>query len=164
MTTIINTLTLFILFLSRQALSPASTEDLKTSLLEGEILKMDTLLFEIAFNQCDATAFKKIISDDAELYDDRFGLNKPNANKIKPLPESYERPQKMTRRLNCCTIEKLGDFGAIQVGEHTFFSNGIPETTGNFIHIWERNDTEWKLKRIVNYGYKSYKNHHLPGA
>jgi hypothetical protein len=153
----INILTLFMLFLSRQALAQTNQEVLKMDLLKTEIIKMDSLLFEVGFNQCDAALFKNIIADDLEFYDDRYGLNTSKGNEIKSLVEKCGRPEKLTRKLNSCTIDKLGDFGAVQIGEHTFFINGIPEGTGKFIHIWERKNNEWKLKRIVSYEHRGIK-------
>lgn len=152
----INTLVLFMLFLSRQASSKTNSDKIKMDLLKNEIIEMDNLLFDVAFNQCDAALFKKIISDDIEFYDDRYGLNIPNGDKIKVIVEKYSRPEKLIRRLNSCTVDKLGDFGAVQVGEHTFYNNDIPEGTGKFIHIWERKGKDWKLKRIVSYEHKPF--------
>lgn len=152
----INILVLFMLFLSREALAQTKSEDLKTDQLKTEIIKMDSLLFDVAFNQCDAALFKKIIGDDVEFYDDRYGFNIPYGNEIKALSENYTRAENIKRKLDFCTIDKLGDFGAVQVGEHTFFTNDIPEGTGKFIHIWERKGKEWKLKRIVTYGHKPF--------
>ncbi|MDR7209825.1 nuclear transport factor 2 family protein [Flavobacterium piscis] len=122
-----------------------------------EIIKMDSLLFDVAFNQCDAALFKKIIAEDVEFYDDRFGLNHSKGNEIKSLVEKCARPEKLTRKLDSCTIDKLGDFGALQIGEHTFLVNDIPVGTGKFIHIWERKDNDWKLKRIVSYEHRAVK-------
>jgi ketosteroid isomerase-like protein len=153
----INILALFILFLSREASAQTNNEVLEIDLLKNEIIKMDSLLFEVAFNHCDAAAFKKIIADDIEFYDDRFGLNLSKENEIKSLTEKCARPEKLTRKLNSCTIDKLGDFGAVQLGEHTFYIDGIPEGTGKFIHIWERKDNDWKLKRIVSYEHRGIK-------
>lgn len=153
----VNIIVLFVLFLSRQAVAQTNTEDLKMDLLKTEIIKMDSLLFDVAFNQCDAALFKKIIADDVEFYDDRFGLNVSKENEIKSLNAKCNRPEKLTRKLNSCTIDKLGDFGAVQIGEHTFYIDGKPEGTGKFIHIWERKDKDWKLKRIVSYEHKPIK-------
>ena len=149
-TPIINVLGLFILFLNREANSQkivkSTTDNMKTA-----ILQMDCLLYDVAFNQCNAAIFKKIIAEDVEFYDDRFGLNKPEGKQIKSLIEKFDTTEKLTRKLVSCTIDKLGDFGAVQTGEHTFFVNGVPESTGKFIHLWERKNNEWKLKRIVSY-------------
>lgn len=153
----VNVIMLFILFLSKQAVAQTNSEVLKTDVLRNEILKMDSLLFDVAFNQCDASQFKKIIADDVEFYDDRFGLNVSKENEIKSLDAKCSRPEKLTRKLNSCTIDKLGDFGAVQIGDHTFYVDGKPEGTGKFIHIWERKDKDWKLKRIVSYEHRPIK-------
>ncbi|MCC9061921.1 nuclear transport factor 2 family protein [Flavobacterium piscisymbiosum] len=153
----VNVIVLFIFFLSRQVAAQTNSEILNEDLLRTEIIKMDSLLFDVAFNQCDAAQFKKIIADDVEFYDDRFGLNVSKENEIKSLNAKCSRPEKLTRKLNSCTIDKLGDFGAVQVGEHTFYIDGKPEGTGKFIHIWERKDKDWKLKRIVSYEHRPIK-------
>lgn len=153
----VNVIMLFILFLSKQAVAQTNSEVLKTDILRNEILKMDSLLFDVAFNQCDASQFKKIIADDVEFYDDRFGLNVSKENEIKSLDAKCSRPEKLIRKLNSCTIDKLGDFGAVQIGDHTFYVDGKPEGTGKFIHIWERKDKDWKLKRIVSYEHRPIK-------
>ena len=153
----VNVIVLFIFFLSRQATAQTNSEILNEDLLRTEIIKMDSLLFDVAFNQCDAAQFKKIIADDVEFYDDRFGINVSKENEIKTLNAKCNRPEKLTRKLNSCTIDKLGDFGAVQIGEHTFYVDGKPEGTGKFIHIWERKDKDWKLKRIVSYEHRPIK-------
>lgn len=153
----VNVIMLFILFLSKQAVAQTNSEVLKTDVLRNEILKMDSLLFDVAFNQCDASQFKKVIADDVEFYDDRFGLNVSKENEIKSLDAKCSRPEKLTRKLNSCIIDKLGDFGAVQIGDHTFYVDGKPEGTGKFIHIWERKDKDWKLKRIVSYEHRPIK-------
>lgn len=153
----VNVIVLFIFFLSRQATAQTNSEILQENLLKTEIIKMDSLLFDVAFNQCDAAQFKKIIADDVEFYDDRFGLNVSKENEIKLLNSKCNRPEKLTRKLDSCTVDKLGDFGAVQIGEHTFYVDGKPEGTGKFIHIWERKDKDWKLKRIVSYEHRPIK-------
>ena len=89
----INILVLFMLFLKREAIAQTNSEVLKMDLLKTEIIKMDSLLFDVAFNQCDAALFKKIISEDVEFYDDRSGLNISQANEIKSLISKCERPE-----------------------------------------------------------------------
>lgn len=152
----INTLVLFMLFLSRQASAYVKNENVKMSILHAEIIEMDSLLFNIAFNQCDAAVFRKIITEDVEFYDDRYGLNISRGDKIKSLIGTKTRSQKVTRKLNSCSISQLGDFGALQTGEHTFYTDEIPQGTGKFIHIWERKGSEWKLKRVISYEHQSF--------
>ena|SRR6218665_936250 len=152
----INTLVLFMLFLSRQALAYTKNEHIRKNLLHNEIIEMDHQLFDYAFNQCDAALFRKIIADDIEFYDDQYGLNISRGENVKDLIGRKTRFQKVTRKLNFCTVEKLGDFGALQIGEHTFLSSDIPHLTGKFIHIWERKGKNWKLKRVISYEHKPY--------
>ena len=152
-----NILILFMLFLSREAKAQTNSEILKMDVLKTEIMKMDSLLFDVSFNQCDAALFKKIIADDIEFYDDRSGLNTSKGNEIKSLLDKCGRSEKLTRKLNSCTIDKLGDFGAVQIGEHTFYVDGKASGTGKFVHIWERKDKDWVLKRIVSYEHRAIK-------
>jgi hypothetical protein len=125
--------------------------DIKKANLREEILKMDSLLFNAAFNHCDTTLFKKILSDNIEFYDDRTGLNTSKELEVKSLVEKCARKDSMIRVLKSTTVTKLGDFGAVQLGEHDFVINGITIGSGQFIHIWERTRLGWKLKRIVSY-------------
>jgi len=148
---------IILLFLSQVLFAQNNREILKMDLLKTEIIKMDSLLFDVAFNQCDTILFKKIIADDIEFYDDRSGLNTSKVNEIKSLISKCAMSKKLIRKLNSCTIDKLGDFGAVQLGEHTFYFDGKPEGTGKFIHIWERKDNDWKLKRIVSYEHRPIK-------
>lgn len=153
-TPILNVLGLFILFLNREA-SSQKIGEATTDSMKAAILQMDSFLYDIAFNQCDAAIFKKIIAEDVEFYDDRFGLNKPNGKEIKSMTEKISVNGKLTRKLVSCTIDKLGDFGAIQIGEHTFFVNENAVCKGKFIHIWERINNDWKLKRSISYEHKA---------
>lgn len=152
-----NIILLFMLFLSKQVTAQTNSEVLKMDLLKAEIIKMDSLLFDVAFNQCDTILFKKIIANDIEFYDDRSGLNTSKTNEIKSLVSKCVMSKKLIRKLNYCTIDKLGDFGAVQLGEHTFYFDGKPTGTGKFVHIWERKDKDWKLKRIVSYEHRPIK-------
>ncbi|MEO8532973.1 MAG: nuclear transport factor 2 family protein [Flavobacterium sp.] len=150
-------LILFIFLITGMATAQTNDQVLKMALLKTEIIKMDSLLFTVAFNACKIDLFKKIIADDIEFYDDRSGLSASKENEIKSFLERCDRPEKLTRKLNATTVDKLGDFGAVQLGEHTFLVNNIPVGTAKFIHIWERKNNEWILKRIVSYEHRGIK-------
>jgi Domain of unknown function (DUF4440) len=145
----------FILFATIIANAQTKVDSQKIASLKKEILKMDSLLFDVAFNQCDTVLFKKILADDIEFYDDRSGLNNSKQVEINSLIEKCARPQKLTRKLNSCTIDKLGDFGAVQLGEHTFYIGDIDVGTAKFVQIWERKGGGWVVKRIVSYEHRS---------
>jgi CubicO group peptidase (beta-lactamase class C family) len=163
----IKALVFYFLFGSLTAIAQTNNNAEKATILKNEILQMDSLLFDIAFNQCDTVLFKKLIADDIEFYDDRTGLNNSKQVEINSLIEKCNRPEKLTRRLNTSTVDKLGDFGAVQLGEHTFFVNDMPVGSAKFIHIWERKGKDWIVKRIVSYTHgavnKLYNDPNIPG-
>jgi hypothetical protein len=139
-----------LLLASLKSNSQIKETDIKKVNLRQEILKMDSLLFNVAFNHCDTILYKKILSDNIEFYDDRTGLNTSKELEIKALVEKCSRKDNMIRVLKSTTVTKLGDFGAVQLGEHDFVINGIIIGSGQFVHIWERTNQGWKLKRIVS--------------
>jgi hypothetical protein len=141
-----------LVFLCTSLLAQSQTKELT---LKNEILVMDSLLFKVAYNQCDTMLFKKIISDDIEFYDDRSGLNTSKQLEINSLKEKCAAIDNMTRVLRNCTIDKLGDYGAVQIGEHEFVKKGIVVGSANFIHVWERTTAGWRLKRIISYEHAS---------
>ena len=128
---------------------------IKNAALKAEILEMDSLFFSVGFNHCDTVIYKKILSDSMEFYDDREGLNLSKENEIKFIIEKCAWKNNMTRVLRSTTISKLGDYGALQRGEHDFVQNGKIIGSAKFIHIWERTSKGWKLKRIVSYDHVS---------
>ncbi|BFM42459.1 hypothetical protein CFS9_11000 [Flavobacterium sp. CFS9] len=148
-------LLLFIVLTAGTIQAQTNEEVLKMAQLKTEIIKMDSLLFTVAFNECKTDLFKKIMANDLEFYDDRSGLNASKENEIKAFLERCERPEKLTRKLNSTTVDKLGDYGAVQLGEHTFLVNGVPVGTAKFIHIWERKNNSWVVKRIVSYEHRA---------
>ena len=148
----------FAILLSFSAQSQTKDTTIKNISLRDEIMKMDSLLFNVAFNQCDTVVFKKIISDDIEFYDDRTGLNTSKEIEIKSLIEKCSKKENLTRVLKNCIVNKLGDFGAVQIGEHYFLLNNVIIGTASFIHIWQRTKDGWLLKRIISYEHASTHN------
>ena len=144
-----------LLFFCQMANSQVTDTTFRNSSLRNEILKMDSLFFVVGFNHCDTSIYKNILSDSMEFYDDREGLNLSKANEIKYLLEKCSGKYNMTRVLKSTTISRLGDYGALQRGEHDFVQNGIIIGSGKFIHIWEKTSQGWKLKRIVSYDHVS---------
>ena len=56
-----------LLFFSVNAMAQIKSSPSKMNDLKAEIIKMDSLLFTVAFNQCDVALFKKIIAGDIEF-------------------------------------------------------------------------------------------------
>jgi len=122
--------------------------------LHREIVEMDSLLFEVAFNKCDLEVWQRIMSLDLEFYDDRTGLNTSRDVEINSFKDRCSKPYKVTRRLVNTSVHKLGDFGAVQLGEHDFYVDDEKVENAKFIHIWEKAETSWIVSRVVSYDHK----------
>ena len=149
------TLIVLLLLCSQIAKSQVTNSSIKNGSLKDEILKMDSLLFNIGFNQCDSLVYKNILSNNFEFYDDRSGLNASKQSDVNSLIEKCSRKDKLTRVLTNCTVDKLGDFGAVQLGEHYFVINGVIVGSAKFVHVWERTSDGWKLRRVISYEHTS---------
>ena len=123
--------------------------------LYQEIMKMDSLLFKVAFNQCDIALYQKIISKDLEFYDDRTGLNTSTEKDLAAFKDKCSKPFALTRQLMYSKVSILGDFGALQQGAHTFHVDGKKVEKAEFITIWESTPDGWKVKRAISYAQES---------
>lgn len=136
------------------AFSQNSTNEEKEMTLEREIKKMDSLLFDVAFNTCDFELYKTILVDGLEFYDDRTGLNADIDKDYASFKDKCSRPFSVTRKLIKHSVHKLGDYGAVQTGTHIFFNDGEAVQTAEFITIWERTEQSWIVKRAISYEHK----------
>lgn len=155
--TLRHTFLFFILF--SNSIFSQDTDSLKSKVfLENEIKKMDSLLFNIAFNKCDLALYKKIMSPDLEFYDDRSGLNTSFEREIASFKDRCSKPVSITRKLISFTVHVLGDFGAVQIGEHEFYVDGKKVEKAKFISVWERTDNSWIVKRAISYDHEAISN------
>lgn len=126
--------------------------------LNKEIQKMDSLLFDVAFNKCNLELFKTIVSEDIEFYDDRTGLNTSFEKEIISFEDKCSKPFSVTRKLVHSNASILGDYGAVQIGEHDFFVDDKKVQKAKFITIWERKNGSWIVKRTISYEHKDIEN------
>ena len=115
---------------------------------------MDSLLFDVAFNQCDFEVYKTIIKDGLEFYDDRTGLNTDVEKEYASFQDKCSRPFSVKRILVETEVNRLGDYGAIQTGSHTFYNDSTAVQSAKFITIWEKTETGWIVKRAVSYEHE----------
>lgn len=126
--------------------------------LNREILKMDSLLFDVAFNECDLALFKQLTTADFEFYDDRSGLNKSIEKEISSFKDRCSKPYKVTRKLVRSEASILGDYGAVQIGEHEFYVDNKKVEKAKFITIWEKKGASWIVKRAISYEHTPVEN------
>jgi hypothetical protein len=122
--------------------------------LYNEILKMDSLLFNEAFNKCNLDIFKTIMSREFEFYDDRSGLNTSFEKAVASYKDRCSKPYTLTRELVNTSVHILGDYGALQKGVHDFFVDGNKVETAKFITVWEKTDDSWIVKRAISYDHE----------
>ncbi|MEM1136075.1 MAG: nuclear transport factor 2 family protein [Bacteroidota bacterium] len=146
-------LIVFLFLLSSFFLDKLYSQNLDNTLYR-KIIKMDSLLFNVAFNQCDLTLYKKIMSENLEFYDDRSGLNTSIEKEILAFNDRCAKPFKLTRKLIETEVYKLGDFGAVQTGTHIFLINNEPVEVSKFTTIWEFANNRWIVKRAISYDHK----------
>lgn len=146
---------LYTLMLIGSLVSVSSIAQTKeTDTLLEEITKMDSLLFEEAFNNCNFAVYKTIMVEGLEFYDDRSGLNNDINKEYAAFKDKCARPFSVTRKLMEHSVHKLGDFGAVQKGTHLFFNNDQLVQSAKFINIWEKTNNSWVIKRAVSYEHK----------
>ncbi|NER10431.1 DUF4440 domain-containing protein [Muriicola jejuensis] len=133
------------------------------------IKSMDSLFFDIAYNQCDTLLGRNLISKDFEFYHDKGGplLNTSDELASEIMIEDLSWIGKQTFRK--LVIEEMEVFplyenenlyGAIETGHHQFFKvvDAKPTeltTNAKFIHLWILENNNWKLKRVFSYDHQS---------
>jgi ketosteroid isomerase-like protein len=129
-----------------------------------EILNVDSSFFH-AFNTCDSVAYLQFLANDLEFYHDLGGLHYL-PTEMQSLREMCAMNNHIRRKLLQPTLEvyKLGNFGAVEIGVHRIYHtnpNQPEHISGDykFIHVWQKVDSAWKLKRIISYGHNHMNNH-----
>jgi hypothetical protein len=115
---------------------------------------MDRELFDAAFVNCDQATFSALFTDDAEFYHDRTGASRGEA--VRQL-RSCPRDNGVRRTLVAGSLEvyPIKDFGAIQMGRHTFTREGEPGVEiAKFVHLWRYSDGNWRLARVMSFDHR----------
>jgi ketosteroid isomerase-like protein len=145
------------------AIVPAATSaqpfdhpgDSRSGALFDQLARMDSALFEAAFVACDAPAFARFFTDDAEFHHDLVGPKRgEEARRLNGCP----REQGVRRVLEPGSLEvfPMAGYGAVQTGRHRFVEDGAEtSTTARFVHLWKWDDGEWRLSRVISYDHRS---------
>lgn len=127
-----------------------------TSGLSQEIKQADAAFFE-AFNTCDMNTMAKMFSQGLEFYHDTAGLGDYQSNMV-ATKTLCEKKLGLERTLvpNTHEIYPIKDFGAVQMGQHTFCHTVNKKEdcgTFGFIHVWKKTDSGWLIHRVISYGH-----------
>jgi hypothetical protein len=139
----------------------------RNSELFKTLKKMDSILFERGFNQCDLISLDNMVHSDFEFYHDTGGKNDKsefmnatrenicNDPEFKPIRKLVEESLKVYR------LEDNGIlYGAIQIGEHLFYikenEKELYQTNiAKFTHVWILENDEWLLSRVLSYDHQN---------
>lgn len=131
--------------------------------LYKDIKALDSLVFDIGFNQCRTGIYDSIVSEDLEFYHDIGGLDLGrNAFKTATEKNICGSLYKIKRELVPGTLKiyplsKQGVlYGAIEEGEHTFFIQKANKWTqtgrARFTIVWMQQNG-WKMKRVLSFDH-----------
>jgi hypothetical protein len=136
--------------LSKQEIYPAYTPDSRE--LYDEIVALDSIFFN-AYNGCNLELIDTLISNDIEFYHDLGGLSTSKQQIIDGLNNNI--CGKVSRVLQKGSIEvyPIHNYGAVEMGKHGFYNHTEKNKTihySKFVHIWQKNNGQWKLTRVVS--------------
>lgn len=132
-----------------------------------ELKAMDSLLFEVGFNECRLAEIKESISDDLIFYHDQSGIQDKalffeNISKyvcsdaaMKPIRKLVEEKLEVFPLYTNGTL-----YGAIQQGEHLFYikekDKAMRHTnTAKFTHTWLLLEGHWILEQVLSYDHQA---------
>lgn len=124
--------------------------------LYKEIAHMDSVVFN-ALNSRDVETFKSLFSADLEFFHDKSGLTNYD-HTVEFLKMTAKNNDHLRRDLVPGSLEvyPIPGYGAMQIGAHTFchIEDGKQQcSTFKFVHVWQKNNGEWKITRVISYGH-----------
>lgn len=124
--------------------------------LTDTIAQLDKALFD-AFNRQDLDKLMSFFSEDLEFFHDLGGLTYYEDNK-KAFEENFTSNKKIQRTLveDSLEVYPIPNYGAIQVGKHTFCHEENNENicgTFKFVHVWQKKNGVWLITRVISYAH-----------
>ncbi len=153
----------FVLFLLLVSCSTSKSNDYQLTKnytpdnpeLYKTIVKLDSVFFD-AYNHCDTKfeTYADFYTEDIEFYHDQGGLS----NSKKDILEGTKKYicGKVTRTLIPGSIEvyPIKDYGAIEIGLHSFSNNtnppDEPKKISRFTIFWKKTAEGWKIAKVVS--------------
>lgn len=120
--------------------------------LYDTIVRMDSIFFE-AYNNCRLQVIDSMLSHNIEFYHDQGGLSTSQPQLMEALKNNI--CGKVTRELLPGSIEvyPIHDYGAVEMGLHAFHNNqepGHPVHFSKFVHLWHKENGQWKMTRVIS--------------
>lgn len=143
-----------IMILVLAAPGASAQETPRSGRLYDELAAMDRELFDAAFVDCDEAKFKALFTEGAEFYHDRDGAKYgDDATQMGGCPR--DRGVKRTLEEGSLEVYPIKDFGAVQLGRHTFTKTGEEGATiAQFVHLWKHSNGRWRLARVLSFDHR----------
>lgn len=124
--------------------------------LQTRIRDLDRKVFD-AYNTCDMETFQGYFTPTVEFYHDKGGATFDRATVVGNTKKYI--CGNVTRKVVPGTFEvyPIKDYGAIEEGEHVFcqIENGKCEGAAKFLMVWENDNEDWKITRVMSYGHRA---------
>ena len=137
----------------------------RPGLLE-DVLKADAALFKAFFDDCDAEAVRRLVTDDFEMFHDKGGRSITSGEQFVTITKEKCQRQRdgidflSTRELvrESVKVYPINNYGAIETGTHRFYavSKGKPNQlteVAQFTHVWKEENGQWRLARVLSYDH-----------
>lgn len=125
------------------------------SALHREITALDARISD-AYNHCRIQPLKHMFAGNAELYFADRGVTRQLFTHTDTLRRTFCGKFRREAPSSDQQVHPLPDYGAIQTGTQSFCAIDSTPCRGQRMHfmaIWRRLDGEWKITRLVRYGY-----------
>lgn len=126
--------------------------------LFDELARADSLLFDASFARCDYQKAAAFLAPDVEFYHDKTGFHAGDAVRadFRALTSNCPSSHGVKREVvsGSLRVYPIKDFGAVQMGEHTFREAGNPSATAaRFVHLWSNRNGQWVLSRVMSFDH-----------
>jgi ketosteroid isomerase-like protein len=140
-----------------QKSSPDSIE------LFDKIKALDSSFFD-AYNRCELAKMESLFTEDVEFYHEKRGVIATRKGVMEALTSNLcgDKNNKVRRELveGSLQVYAINNYGALAVGEHRFYLTQAGQKEkldgiGRFTNLWQYKDGEWRMARVVSYGFRS---------
>ena len=158
---------IFILGIITLFTQTSQSQVLEDSSLFIQLKRMDSLVFQEGFNECNLISLEKIIAEDFEFYHDVGGSQEKvifmenMKNNICSSPDQKPIRKLVKGSLKVYPLYNQGKlYGAIQNGDHEFWiqePNKELYQTGEakFSTTWLLIDGQWMMKNVLSFDHKA---------
>jgi ketosteroid isomerase-like protein len=147
--------------------APLAVQTQKPPANSGELFAtinaLDKDFFE-AYNKCDVNKIDSLFTDDIEFYHEKRGQLVGRKNVMDALAKNLcgDKSNRVRRELvdGTMRVYVLEGFGALALGEHRFYltmgeQKEKLDGIGHFANVWQLKDGQWRMSRVLSYGFRS---------